>query len=92
MIDPSLTRRIFERLRDAIRTEEIRAFEELTRWEMEMLALIAEGKTNPEIAKNLFISEGTVRNSVSRILHKLEVSNRAEAAAYAVQHHLSGYV
>ncbi|MCZ7671033.1 MAG: LuxR C-terminal-related transcriptional regulator [Chloroflexi bacterium] len=59
---------------------------------MQVLALIAEGKTNREIATALFLSEGTVRNYVSSILAKLRVSNRAEAAAYAIQHHLNDYL
>ena len=59
---------------------------------MQVLALIAEGKTNREIATDLFLSEGTVRNYVSSILSKLGVSNRAEAAAYAIQHHLGDYL
>jgi len=45
-----------------------------------------------EIAKNLFLGEGTVRNYVSSILSKLSVNNRAEAAAYAVQHSLREYI
>ena len=44
------------------------------------------------LASVLFLSEGTVRNYVSSILSKLSVSNRAEAAAYAVQHHLKDYL
>jgi DNA-binding NarL/FixJ family response regulator len=59
---------------------------------MQVLSLIAEGKTNREIAEALFLSEGTVRNYVSSVLSKLGVSNRAEAAAYAVQHHLRDYL
>ena len=55
---------------------------------MQVLASIVEGKTNREIANTLFLSEGTMRNYVSSILSKLGVANRAEAAAYAVQHHL----
>jgi two-component system response regulator DevR len=54
--------------------------------------LVPEGKTNREIAKILFLGEGTVRNYVSSILSKLAVSNRAEAAAYAVQHSLREYI
>ena len=53
-----------------------------------MLLLVSAGKTNREIARTLFLGEGTVRNYVSSILTKLEVSNRAEAAAYAVKHNL----
>jgi DNA-binding NarL/FixJ family response regulator len=59
---------------------------------MHVLSLIAEGKTNREIAQALYLSEGTVRNYVSGILSKLQVANRAEAAAYAITHHLKDYL
>ncbi len=51
----------------------------LTTRETEVLGLVAEGKTTKEIAKELFLSPGTVRNYISTILDKLEVSNRIEA-------------
>jgi DNA-binding NarL/FixJ family response regulator len=57
-----------------------------------VLKLVSEGNTNKEIANKLFLGEGTVRNYVSSILSKLEVSNRAEAAAYAVEHNLKNYL
>lgn len=60
--------------------------EPLTEQEQRILALIAEGKTNREIAEDIFLSEKTVRNYVSNILGKLNLSNRAEAAAFAVRH------
>ena len=91
-LDPSLTQRVFSEIRHSIQKEEAAAFGELTAQEMQVLALIAEGKTNREIASALFLSEGTVRNYVSSILSKLGVSNRAEAAAYAIQHHLKDYL
>ena len=91
-LDPSLTQRVFSEIRHSIQKEEAAAFGDLTAQEMQVLALIAEGKTNREIATSLFLSEGTVRNYVSSILSKLGVSNRAEAAAYAIQHHLSDYL
>ena len=91
-LDPSLTQRVFSEIRHSIQKEEAVAFGDLTAQEMQVLALIAEGKTNREIATALFLSEGTVRNYVSSILSKLGVSNRAEAAAYAIQHHLSDYL
>ncbi|MEW5986352.1 MAG: response regulator transcription factor [Chloroflexota bacterium] len=91
-LDPSLTQRVFGEIRRAIQKEEEAAFAELTPQEMQVLSLIAGGKTNREIADILFLGEGTVRNYVSSILAKLEVSNRAEAAAYAVQHHLKDYL
>jgi len=92
MLDPSLTQRVFSEIRHSIQKEEAAAFNDLTSQEMQVLALIAEGRTNREIAKKLFLSEGTVRNYVSSILSKLSVSNRAEAAAYAIQHHLKDYL
>jgi DNA-binding NarL/FixJ family response regulator len=91
-LDPSLTQRVFAEVRRSIQREEAAAFTDLTPQEMQVLSLIAEGQTNREIANKLFLSEGTVRNYVSSILSKLEVSNRAEAAAYAIQHHLKDYL
>ncbi|MBK8987655.1 MAG: response regulator transcription factor [Chloroflexi bacterium] len=91
-LDPSLTQRVFSEIRHSIQKEEAAAFGDLTAQEMQVLSLIAEGKTNREIATALFLSEGTVRNYVSSILSKLGVSNRAEAAAYAIQHHLKDYL
>lgn len=63
--------------------------EPLNEQERRILALIAEGKTNREIAEGVYLSEKTVRNYVSNILGKLNLSNRAEAAAFAVRHGLS---
>lgn len=60
----------------------------LTQREQEILALLATGKTNPEIAADLYITPGTVRVHVHAILHKLQVSDRAQAIAVAVQRHL----
>jgi DNA-binding NarL/FixJ family response regulator len=91
-LDPTLTQRVCTEMRRSIQKEESAAFTELTTQEMHVLALIAEGRTNREIAKALFLSEGTIRNYVSGVLSKLEVSNRAEAAAYAIQHHLKDYL
>ena len=91
-LDPSLTQRVFNEVRRALQSEESGTFAELTPQEMQVLALIVEGKTNREIAAALYLSEGTVRNYVSSVLSKLGVSNRAEAAAFAVQHHLRDYL
>lgn len=92
MLDPSLTQRVFDEMRRTLQKEEASAFEELTAQERQVLSLIANGKTNRSIAKELFLSEGTVRNYVSSILSKLGVSNRAEAAAFAIEHHLKDYL
>ncbi len=92
LLDPSVTRRVLERVREAARKDEAAAFAELTEQELRVLALVAEGKTNREIAQALYLGEGTVRNYVSNILGKLGLTNRAEAAAYAVQHNLKEYL
>lgn len=62
--------------------------EQLTDREMEVLLLIAQGKTNQEIADELFIALKTVKTHVSNILSKLEVQDRTQAAVYAYQHGL----
>ena len=92
LLDPSLVQKVFARVREAARKEEAAAFAELTDQELRVLAQVAEGKTNREIAKALYLGEGTVRNYVSSILSKLGLTNRAEAAAYAVEHNLRDYL
>jgi two-component system response regulator DevR len=92
LLDPSLTRRVFDEVRKAQREEEASAFADLTNQEMQVLRLVSEGRTNREIAEALYLGEGTVRNYVSNILGKLGVANRAEAAAYAVQHNLKDHL
>jgi len=91
LLDPALTQRVFERVREAQRKEEKSAFSDLTDQEMRVLGLLAEGKTNREIAQMLYLGEGTVRNYVSSVLSKLGLANRAEAAAFAVQHKIKSF-
>ena len=86
LLDPGVTGKILERVRGGTGAGDGRgAPESLTEQEERILALIAEGKTNREIAGELFLSEKTVRNYVSNILAKLQLHNRAEAAAWAVR-------
>jgi DNA-binding NarL/FixJ family response regulator len=92
LLDSALTQRVFERVRQATRKEHEASFANLTEQEMRVLAHVAEGKTNREIAQALFLGEGTVRNYVSSILKKLNLTNRAEAAAYAVEHNLKEFL
>jgi DNA-binding NarL/FixJ family response regulator len=92
LLDPALTQKVFDRVREAARREHSEAFSDLTDQEMRVLAQVAEGKTNREIADVLYLGEGTVRNYVSSILGKLDLSNRTEAAAYAVKHNLRGFL
>ncbi|MEK7278117.1 MAG: response regulator transcription factor [Chloroflexota bacterium] len=88
LLDPALTERVFTEVRRAAREQESTAFSQLTEQERRVLALVAEGKTNREIAHQLHLGEGTVRNYVSNVLSKLGLANRAEAAAYATRHNL----
>lgn len=61
---------------------------ELSETERRILPLIAEGKTNRVIAEELFLSEHTVKTYISNILHKLNLTRRAEAAAFIARHEL----
>lgn len=92
LLDPALTSRVFAEVRRAAVAAEAAAFSELTPQELNVLSGIASGKTNREIAEVLHLSPGTVRNYVSNILSKLDVANRAEAAAYAVENRLSAFI
>ncbi len=92
LLDPAVTQRVFQEVRRAVKNEEASAFSHLSQQEKHVLLLVSEGRTNREIAKQLFLGEGTVRNYVSSILSKLNVNNRAEAAAYAVEHNLKEYI
>ncbi|HEY8758779.1 MAG TPA: response regulator transcription factor [Candidatus Limnocylindria bacterium] len=84
LLDPDVTGKVLERLRES-RAEDP-AIASLTEQERKVLAGLAEGKTNREIGEVLFLSEKTVKNYVSRILDKLGLSRRAEAAAYMAKH------
>lgn len=92
LIDPVVTQRVLARVRQATRQEQATAFKDLTEQELKVLSLVSHGYTNKQIAKELFLGEGTVRNYVSSILSKLNVTNRAEAAAYAVRHNLQEFL
>ena len=83
LLDPSVTRNVIERL--AALSQASAQQEILSEREREVLALIAQGCTNKEIAAKLVVSPYTARNHVIRILNKLGLSRRSEAAAYAVR-------
>ena len=84
LLDPDVTGKVLARLRET-RAEDP-ALASLTEQERKVLAGLAEGKTNREIGESLFLSEKTVKNYVSRILDKLGLARRAEAAAYMAKH------
>lgn len=81
LLDPDVTGKVLERVRRGGEQEDP-AFASLTEQERRVVEQVAEGKTNREIGEILFLSEKTVKNYVSRILDKLGLSRRAEAAAY----------
>jgi DNA-binding NarL/FixJ family response regulator len=87
LISPQIAAKVLQRLRaqskDDDAAETIRA--ELSDRELEVLKLIANGKDNAQIAKELFISPKTVKNHISNILMKLQIENRIQAAVYAVR-------
>jgi two-component system, NarL family, response regulator DevR len=90
LLDPAMMNKAFARLREAARKDRGEAFKVLTEQEVKIIALVARGRTNREIANELYLSEKTVRNYVSSILGKLGLSHRSQAAAYAVEHGLPG--
>lgn len=92
LLDPALTKKVFAKMREARRHERTTAFAELTEREMQILARVAEGQTNQEIASALSLSEKTVRNHVSNILSKLYLTSRAQAAAYATRYRIKDYL
>ena len=83
LLDPALTARVLERLRAA--PEEDERFASLSEQERKILALLAEGQTNRQIAGELFLAEKTVKNYVSNMLGKLGMQGRTEAAVYAAR-------
>ncbi len=78
-----MLQRLRAQSKDADAAETIRA--ELSDRELEVLKLIANGKDNAQIARELFISPKTVKNHISNILMKLQIENRIQAAVYAVR-------
>ena len=83
LLDPAVTGKVLERMRRiATDDHELAA---LTKQERKILTLVAEGKTNKEIAAEVFLSDKTVKNYVSSILAKLNLERRAQAAAYVAR-------
>jgi DNA-binding NarL/FixJ family response regulator len=82
LLDPAVTGRVLERVRRIATGDQPDELSQLTNQERKILALVAEGKTNKEIAAEVFLSDKTVKNYVSSILAKLNLERRAQAAAY----------
>ena len=86
ILDPAVTSRVLERVKNPEALAGKDRFEMLSPQERRVLALVAEGKTNKEIGTALGLSDKTVKNYLSNILEKLQVTRRSQAAAFFVQH------
>jgi two-component system, NarL family, response regulator DevR len=90
LLDPAVTEKVLERIRRIATGTVTDGLAQLTPNERKILALVAEGQTNKEIAAQVFLSDKTVKNYVSSILAKLSLQRRAQAAAYLARHRLPG--
>lgn len=87
VLSPQVTRRVIQ----SVNTNPDRNSDSnLSSREMEVLGCLAQGRTTPQIAESLFISENTVKTHVRHILEKMKASNRAEAVSKAIQMGLIG--
>jgi len=84
LLDPAVTTRVLDRVRNPQADEDPR-LARLTPTELRILEMIAEGHTNREIGERIHLAEKTIKNYVSTILSKLQMSRRAEAAAYLAE-------
>ena len=87
-VDPSIAGKVLEQASGHQTQPASLVTKKLTDREIEILRLIARGLSNADIADQLFLSDGTVRNHVSAILAKLNISDRTQAAVIAIQHGL----
>ena len=90
LLDPAVTGKVLERMRRIATQDDPDELSSLTQQERKILALVAEGKTNKEIAAEVFLSDKTVKNYVSSILSKLNLERRAQAAAFVAKHRTPG--
>ena len=90
LLDPAVTEKVLERVRRLGTGGTSDEIAQLTPQEQKILLLVAEGKTNKEIAAEIFLSDKTVKNYVSSILSKLNLERRAQAAAFVAKHRSPG--
>jgi DNA-binding NarL/FixJ family response regulator len=86
ILDPAVTQRVLDRLKGLSGATESQKPDELSAQEERVLALVAEGKTNKEIAGLLQLSDKTVGHYLENIFQKLQVSRRSQAAVYYTKH------
>ena len=82
LLDPAVTQKVLDRMKRLASGHQLDEITELSAQERKVLALVAEGKTNKEIAVALGLSDKTVKNYLSHVFEKLNLSRRAEAAAF----------
>ena len=88
-LDPEVAKRLLSHFqRPAAIASQGSAHDALTEREMDVLRLLTQGKSNKEIASALFIGDRTVKSHLSAVFQKLDVSDRTQAALYAVRHGL----
>ena len=90
LLDPAVTEKVLDRVRRIATGGATDDLAQLTGQEQKILLLVAEGKTNKEIAAEVFLSDKTVKNYVSSILSKLNLQRRAQAAAFVAKRRGSG--
>lgn len=86
VLDPAVTGRVFGKVQSLMQNPAANKLTLLSAQEKRVLALVAEGKTNKEIAAAMGLSDKTIKNYFSNILDKLQMTRRSQAAAYFVQH------
>src|ERR1039457_6522286 len=90
LLDPSVTGRVLARIRGDVLAGEEGGVEQLTPQERRIIGLVAEGMTNRQIGEQVHLAEKTVKNYVSNILMKLDLSRRAEVAAFMARRRRGG--
>jgi DNA-binding NarL/FixJ family response regulator len=87
LLAPEITRRLINRFVSGVHPSRPPSeLAELTARELEVLKLLARGRTNAAIANELYLSEGTVKTHVARVLRKLDLHDRTQAVIYAYEH------
>lgn len=88
LLDPAVTHKVLEKIKRLATGRGISEISQLSAQEQKVLALVSEGMTNREVARVLGLSDKTVKNYLSHVFEKLNLSRRAEAAAFFARHHI----
>lgn len=86
ILDPAVTRRVFKRVNEGTAAPQASKLDRLSAQERRVLELVAQGMTNKEIGLAMTLSDKTVKNYLSNLMEKLQMSRRSQAAAFYVQH------